>query len=106
MILMRIGGQSGAGSSSGSRTGNQKRRNSSPIGVPWLVWVISALSSALNMATRVPPAYDPVYCRTSLHWDPVMWFHGPSDIITRARESGMYNGVKVLDVHGHVSSPE
>jgi hypothetical protein len=47
-----MGGESGAGSSSGSMTGSQKRLNKSPIGVPLLVWVISALSSALNMTNQ------------------------------------------------------
>jgi hypothetical protein len=44
MTLMRIGGESGSGSSSGKITGSQKRRNSSPMGVPLSVCVISVLS--------------------------------------------------------------
>ena len=41
----RTGAQSGPGSSSRESAGSQKRRNSSPIGVPGPVWVSSALSS-------------------------------------------------------------
>src|SRR5438874_8571554 len=47
--LIRIGGQAGSGSSSGWITGSQKRRNSSPIGVPLAVCVISALSCAVSI---------------------------------------------------------
>ena len=51
MILMRTGGQSGSGNSSASSAGIQKRRKSSPMGVPGPVRVSSSLSSRVSMAS-------------------------------------------------------
>ena len=50
----RTGGQSGPASSWDRATGSQKRRNSSPMGVPGLVLVISSLSSLASI--RVIPS--------------------------------------------------
>src|SRR5690348_4990501 len=93
--LSLIGGESGSGTSSGSRTGSQKRRKSSPMGVPELVWVIRALSSALSIGSMVVRR-DGGDLRVRARGAATDEYHGRR----------MYNGVKVLDVHGHVTSPE
>jgi NAD(P)-dependent dehydrogenase (short-subunit alcohol dehydrogenase family) len=52
------GGRSGSGTSLVSSTGNQNRRNNSPIGVPWPVRVKSSLSARDSTAHHIRSATD------------------------------------------------
>ena len=54
-MRQRIGSLSGWGNSEDSRAGSQKRRNSSPIGVPGPTRVRSSLSALLSIFGVTPP---------------------------------------------------
>src|SRR5579871_597271 len=68
------------------------------MGVPRSVWVMSALSWALSMPNSL--RLNMSKCRVLRS--------GQVAALSRAGRTmgSMYNGVKVLDVHGHVSSPD